>query len=82
MLLANDGDRQDGAAPLTTETSVASSYCSTTVTTSTGPSLQLQGYNVTAETSTSVLPLCITVALSDDGRSYRPVHVVVNIMNK
>jgi len=34
------------------------------------------------ETFTSFLPFCIIVALPNDGRSYRPKHVVVNVMNK
>jgi len=25
---------------------------------------------------------CVTVALHDDGRNYRPKHFVVNVMNK
>jgi len=32
--------------------------------------------------STSVLPFCVTVALPDDGRNYRPKHVVVNVLIK
>jgi hypothetical protein len=30
----------------------------------------------------SVLSRYVIVALSDDGRNYRPKHVVVNVMNK
>jgi len=32
--------------------------------------------------SASLLPFYIIVALPDNGRNYRPKHVVVNVMNK
>jgi hypothetical protein len=39
-------------------------------------------FNCRGVTSTSLLPFYKIVALSGDGRNYRPIHFVVNVMDK
>jgi hypothetical protein len=39
-------------------------------------------FNCKGGASTSVLPFYIIVELPNDGRTYRPKHVAVNVMNK